>query len=55
MAKLTKAQSKAHLQAEQLLQKDILTLDEKIFVYENWNEAALHDNTRAGAFFRATW
>jgi hypothetical protein len=51
MAKLTKAQSKAHLQAEELLQKDVLTLDDKIFVYENWNEAALHDNTRAGAFF----
>ena len=51
MAKLTKAQSKAHLQAEELLKKDVLTLDEKAFVYENWNEAALHDNTRAGAFF----
>jgi hypothetical protein len=51
MAKLTKAQSTAHLQAEELLRKDILTLDEKIFVYENWNEAASHDNTRAGAFF----
>src|ERR1051326_3352430 len=51
MAKLTKAQSKAHLQAEELLRKDVLTLDDKIFVYENWNEAALHDNTRAGAFF----
>lgn len=51
MAKLTKAQSKAHQQAEELLKKDVLTLDEKIFVYENWNEAALHDNTRAGAHF----
>lgn len=51
MAKLTKAQSKAHQQAEELLKKDVLTLDDKIFVYENWNEAAVHDNTRAGAFF----
>jgi hypothetical protein len=51
MAKLTKAQSKAHQEAEALLKKDVLTLDEKIFVYENWNEAAVHDNTRAGAFF----
>jgi hypothetical protein len=51
MAKLTKAQSKAHRQAEALLDKDVLTLDEKIFIYENWNEAALHDNTRSGAFF----
>lgn len=51
MAKLAKAQSKAHRQAEDLLKKDVLTLDEKIFVYEHWNEAALHDNTRAGAFF----
>lgn len=49
--KLTKAQSKAHLQCEELLKKEALTLDEKIFVYENWNEAALHDNTRAGAHF----
>jgi len=51
MAKLTKAQSRAHLQAEELLAKDVLTLDEKAFVYENWNEAVLHDNTSAGAFF----
>ena len=51
MAKLTKAQSKAHRQAEELLAKDVLTLDDKAFVYENWNEAALHDNTRSGAFF----
>ena len=51
MAKLTKARSKVHRQAEELLAKDVLTLDEKVFVYENWNEAALHDNTRSGAFF----
>jgi hypothetical protein len=51
MSKLTKQQSKAHRAAEDLLCKDVLTLDEKIFVYENWNEAATHDNTRAGAFF----
>jgi hypothetical protein len=51
MAKLTKAQSKAHRQAEELLAKDVLTLDEKAFVYENWNEAAPHDNTHSGAYF----
>jgi hypothetical protein len=51
MAKLTKQRSKLHNEAEELLRKDVLTLDEKIFVYENWNEAAKHDSTRAGAFF----
>jgi hypothetical protein len=28
-----------------------LSLEEKFFAYENWNEAALHDNTRGGTFF----
>jgi hypothetical protein len=51
MARLTKAQSKAHQQAEALLRKETLTLDEKIFVYENWHESAEHDSARSGAFF----
>jgi hypothetical protein len=31
-----------------------LSLEEKFFVYENWNEAALHDTTRGGAFHHAS-
>ncbi|WP_282611063.1 methyltransferase [Pelagibius sp. Alg239-R121] len=51
MAKLTKAQAKAHAQACELLQKDELTFEEKWFVYENWQEGATHENGAAGAFF----
>jgi hypothetical protein len=34
-----------------LLEKPELTLDDKIFVYENWHEGAEHDSSRSGAFF----
>ncbi|SAL84899.1 hypothetical protein AWB68_07485 [Caballeronia choica] len=51
MAKLTKQQSKAHRDAVTLLEKNVLTLDEKMFVFENWQEGAEHDNGIAGAFF----
>jgi hypothetical protein len=51
MAKLTKAQSKAHAEAEKLLTKDRLNDDEKQFVFENWHEGATHINGAAGAFF----
>lgn len=51
MSKLTKAQAKAHQEACDLLNKDVLTLDEKWFVLENWQESATHVNTVAGAFF----
>jgi len=51
MAKLTKAQSKAHQQACDLLAKDILTEDDKFFILEHWQESAKHINTIAGAFF----
>lgn len=51
MAKLTKAEAKAHADACALLQKDTLTIDERWSVYENWNEAAHHINSSAGAFF----
>lgn len=51
MAKLTKAQAKAHTEACRLLDKDVLNEDEKIFVLENWQESAKHINTIAGAFF----
>lgn len=53
MAKLTKAQRKAHAEACKILQKDALSIDEKIFVLENWHEGAEHMNgaiaTGAGA------
>ncbi|MDX0106627.1 methyltransferase [Sinorhizobium medicae] len=51
MAKLTKAQAKAHQQACEILEKDVLTDDDKFFVLENWQESASHINTVAGAFF----
>lgn len=51
MAKLTKQQSKNHRAAQALLEKTELSLDDKIFVYENWHEGAEHDSARSGAFF----
>ena len=54
MSKLTKVQYKAHNAAVELLKKDKLTFDEKIFVYENWNESAESINSQAGAFFTPT-
>lgn len=51
MAKLTKVQAKLHQQACDLLSKDVLTLDDKMFVLENWQEGATHVNSAAGAFF----
>lgn len=51
MAKLTKAQAKAHSQAVALLQQERLSEDDKEFVYRNWNEGANHVNGAAGAFF----
>ncbi|SHN17078.1 methyltransferase [Roseibium suaedae] len=51
MAKLTKAQRKAHTEAEAILRKDRLSEDEKDFVFQNWHEGANHINGAAGAFF----
>lgn len=51
MAKLTKAQRKAHAEAEAILTKDRLTEDERDFVFQNWHEGANHINSAAGAFF----
>ncbi|WP_085044007.1 methyltransferase [Ensifer aridi] len=51
MAKLTKAQRKAHNEAEAVLTKDRLTEDEKDFVFQNWHEGANFINGAAGAFF----
>lgn len=52
MAKLTKREAKAHDAAQALLDLDRpLTIDEKIQIVENWNEGAVHSNTKASAFF----
>lgn len=51
MAKLSKAEAKAHEQACSLLEEPTLTFDERWFVYENWQESANHVNSIAGAFF----
>lgn len=51
MSKLTKAQAKAHRAACDLLTKEKLTLDDRWFVIEHWQESATHINSVAGAFF----
>ena len=51
MAKLTKAQTKAHQQALEICQQETLSYDEKVFVMENYHEGANHMNGFAGAFF----
>lgn len=52
MAKLTKNQSKKHLQAMELVNSDrTLTYDEKTFVLEHYHESQGQLNSLAGAFF----
>ena len=51
VAKLTKLEIKLHEQALRLLEKDVLTFDDKHFVLDNWHEGATHMNSAAGAFF----
>ncbi|MDG3581778.1 methyltransferase [Galbibacter pacificus] len=51
MAKLTKDEYKRHEKACEILKKNKLTFDEKIFVMENWHEGADNLNSKAGAFF----
>lgn len=51
MSRLTKQQARLHAQACALLQKDVLSLDERVFVLEHWQESANHVNSIAGAFF----
>lgn len=51
MAKLTKEQAKLHEQAEKLFVKDALTLEDKLFIFENWQESARNVNSLHGAFF----
>lgn len=51
MAKLTKAQIKAHRQACEYLELEALTHEQREFVVCNWQESATHINSAAGAFF----
>lgn len=51
MSKLTKRERQLHAQACELLQKGELSYEEKMFVIENWNEGATHDQGYTGAFF----
>lgn len=51
MAKLSKIEARNHIKAVELLEKDLLTDDEKEFIFENWHEGATHINGVAGAFF----
>jgi predicted RNA methylase len=51
MAKLSKAQIKSHQQAVEMLKQDVLNLDEREFVVNNWQESATHLNSASGAFF----
>lgn len=51
MAKLTKAEAKKHAEAEALLTHDTLTHEDKLFIFEHWQESANHVNSAAGAFF----
>lgn len=48
---LTKAQAKAHADAERILEQGTLSHDEKLFILANWREDANHVNSTAGAFF----
>ncbi|TFF34401.1 class I SAM-dependent methyltransferase [Mucilaginibacter psychrotolerans] len=51
MAKLSKTEIKEHNIAVELLKKEVLTFEEKVIVYEKWNESATSLNSEAGAFF----
>jgi hypothetical protein len=44
MSKLTKQQAALHAQACAYLKKDVLTLDERMFVLDHWQESANHIN-----------
>lgn len=51
MARLTKPEVKAHAEAVAVLQKDVLSDDDKEFVRAHWQESAENVNSAAGAFF----
>ena len=54
MSKLTKQQAAQHNAACALLQKEVLSEDERLFVLDNWQESANHMNSVSGAFFTPT-
>ena len=51
MAHLTKAEWKAHAEAEKILAQDHLSDDDREFVLTHWQESANHVNSAASAFF----
>ncbi len=51
MAKLSKLEIRNHNKALSLLEKDVLSADDKEFVFEHYHEGATHMNSQAGAFF----
>lgn len=52
--KLTKPQIKLHNEAEKLLSKDKLTIDERFFVIDNWYPAYKNQIGIAGSYFTPT-
>lgn len=51
MAKLTRAQYEGHAKAKALLGQTSLSIDDKLFVFENYREDAENINSAAGAYF----
>lgn len=51
MAKLTKLQARNHQKALEILEQDILTDEDKEFVFNHYHEGAASMNGTAGAFF----
>lgn len=51
MSRLTKVQFKKHNEAEEILQQERLSTEDKEFVLEHWDPSALHVNSAASAFF----
>lgn len=51
MSKLTKREIQLHDQAVRLLQKEHLSHEDKLFIFENFREDAEHINSKSGAFF----
>lgn len=51
MPKLSRSEAHNHNEALRMLEKDVLSYEEKIFVLENYHEGATNMNGLAGAFF----
>ena len=51
MSKLTKNEIQEHTKVLKLLERGNLSVDEKLFVFENYREDAYHINSQSGAFF----